>query len=108
MMRVNRQQLEATINLLKAKVRIHDRLVHCYKVKGTREREFIQAAAPMLGVHVNILERYLVTHKDFDAANGDLLDMQLAGLKSELAIHEAMLQEGEKAILLAGPGTKLT
>lgn len=108
MTRVSRPHLEATIAVFKEKVAIHERVVHFYKLKGTREREAIIEAAPMLGLKQGTLDRLLSAHRDFDAANGDMLTMQLAQLKSELAIHEAMLAEGERNIVMAPPGSKLT
>lgn len=99
---INPQLLKSEIELWKAKCRMHEALIEAAEMKGTLERDVIGQAAPMLGLqsHSVLMRHYLEAHKAFDTANLDILRLQLAELKSSLAIREAMLREAEQSVVI--------
>ena len=99
---INPELLKSEIELWKAKCRMHEALISAAEIKGEMERDVIERAAPMLGLqsHTVLMRLYLDAHRAFDAANLDILRLQLAELKSGLAIREAMLSEAERSVIL--------
>jgi hypothetical protein len=118
MIQVSRKQVEAAISLMKEKVVLQERLCHTLKARGEWERNFIRlltdAFPQILGTAIfgadesagaECVNRYISAHKDHYRAQSDLADIVLTELKSQLAIHEAMLSEAENPSII--PATRM-
>lgn len=108
MIQVSRKQVEAAISLMKEKVALQERLCHTLKARGEWERNFIRLATdafPQTSAGAECVNRYISAHKDHYRAQSDLADIVLAELKSQLAIHEAMLNEAENPSII--PATRM-
>lgn len=101
---ISRQEVEATIQLLTAKVAMREKYLHYTKVRATLERQLIKEFTNGM-VNPTIAELFLSAHRYQAEAMAEIETVVIAELKSQLAIQEAMLQEGERAVLL--PGSKL-
>jgi len=107
MQAINPKQVEATIQLLKAKIAMREKYLHYTQLRNLKEREVLQAALPMLDVSKTLMEQYLSAHKHQAEAMIEIEQVVVAELKSQVAIYEAMLSEGERAVVLPS-GSRLT
>jgi len=101
---ISRQEVEATIQLLKAKVAMREKYLHYTKLRATLERQLIEEFTDGM-VSPKIVEQFISAHKYQSEAMTEIESVVIAELKSQVAIHEAMLSEGERSVVL--PGSKL-
>jgi len=113
MIKVSRGQIEAQIALAREKVALQQRFCHALKARGTEERAFIRALIVCLeptasaGAEVALVqsgERFLEAHKAHYQAQTDAAEIALAEMKSQLAVAEAMLKEGENPSVILPSG----
>jgi hypothetical protein len=104
MQAISRKQTEATIQLLKAKLAMREKYLHYTKLRATLERQLIEQFTDGM-VSPGVVEQYLSAHKYQSEAMCEIEQVVIAELKSQVAIHEAMLQEGERSVVV--PGSKL-
>lgn len=102
-MTIRRDRLEADIKLYKVKAGMLQAMVAAHCEKYDFERQIIREAAPMLGLKDSgALDRYLKAHKDLDKIQADILRVQHQEMQAQVAIHEAMLAEGERSLVVPG------
>jgi hypothetical protein len=106
MQKISRKQIEATIQLLKTKVAMREKYLHYTTLRGTLERHVIEASRLTLCVPKEDMDAFLSAHKHQAEAMKEIELVVIAELKSQLAIHEAMLQEGDRSLVV--PGSRLT
>lgn len=109
-LKINHGQLVATIELLKSKVALREKYLATLKAKGQEERELIKQAGPALGFGGSRemqLYRYINAHQEFERSQSEIEQVVIHELKSQLAIHEAMLQEGERGSNLVVPAPRM-
>lgn len=104
-MGINREQLVQNIELSKAKVMMHEALIDTQQKRDLEERKFWYDIWQMLWtasgrqLPPNFVKP--PEHPYFSAlrahwkAQEDILQVQLAQLRAELAIYEKMLQDGD-------------
>ena len=115
MIKIQKAQVEAAIALLREKVALQERLVHTLKARGTWEGLLIFEVISKIVVidnegetggaekRLSTLNRYIAAHKEHYHAQADLDEIILAELKSQLAIHEAMMKEAENpSVIVSG------
>ena len=111
---VSRQQIENAIQLLTAKVAMHQALLDTHIKRDIEERKFWYDLYSMIWTGSGrrmpdggaVPEPpYLRSLKAHYKAQEDVLRTQLMELQSQLALHEAMLKEAERQIVVAGPGS---
>jgi hypothetical protein len=109
---ISKQQVEHAIGLLKAKVQMHQSLLDAHIQRDVAERAFIYdlwrivnsgAGIPIpAGYSAHPEPKYLQFLKAHYKAQEDILRTQLMEFQSQLFLHEEMLKEAERQILVAG------
>ena len=109
---ISKQQVEHAIQLLKAKVQMHQALLDAHIGRDVAERAFFYdlwrivnrgAGMPVPSGYTEYPEpKYLQFLKAHYKAQEDILRTQLMELQSQLFLHEEMLKEAERQILVAG------
>jgi len=107
MIKIPRGQVEAAIQLLKAKVGLQERICQSLKERGTWERALVRKLGLEYHWDGEILDRYLKAHADHYQAQVDLAEVLLAELRSQAQIHEAMLKEAENPSVVTPSGVIL-
>lgn len=106
-MTIRRDRLEADIKLYKVKAGMLQAMISAHCEKFEFERQIIRQAAPMLGLEGSqALDQYLKAHKELDKIQGDVLRVQHQEMQAQVAIHEAMLAEGERSLVVPGSGMR--
>lgn len=107
MQTISRKQIEATIQLLKAKVAMREKYLHYTRQRRTMERSILEfVALHQLKIPKDQLDAYLSASKHQGEAMDEIELIVIAELKSQVAIHEAMLSEGERGLIV--PGSRFT
>lgn len=101
---ISRKEVENTIQLLKAKVAMREKYLHYSTLRSQLERQVIEASRLTLAVPQQLMEQFLSAHKHQSEAMAEIEQVVIAELKSQVAIHEAMLTEGERGLGLIVPG----
>ena len=98
--------LRNSVKLLTAKVELWKQKHRAAVEKGKREREFINAVstASLFVGQRDIAKDYLEAHKSFSDADENLMLVQVAEFNSQLAVHQAMLEELDPAAKIQSPG----
>jgi len=105
---ISRGQIESTIQLLKAKVAMREKYLHYTEERNLWERNLVEEAAPAMGLSKTTMERYLCAHKRQGEAMKEIELVVIAELKSQVAIHEAMLSEGDRTLVIPSSKSHLT
>lgn len=97
---INPEQLRNQVQLLNAEVQLHEREVYTLREFGKAERE----AWTVLLKHNNEFsdeafarKRFDLAHKAHETAVVDIKNLEIAKLKSQAAIAQAMLDEAERS-----------
>ncbi len=110
---VNIEMLENSIKLANAKVQVWEQKRAAYNAKEIKERVLIQT---LVYGHVPSLvndspspshqacSQYLQAHKSHADAELQIIDLTIAELKSQAAIHQAMLDEATGKVIAPGTG----
>ncbi len=108
---VNIEMLENSIKLANAKVQVWEQKRAAYNAKETKERLLIQTwaegyfpAASEFSPGRQITAQYLQAHKSHADAELQIIDLTIAELKSQAAIHQAMLDEATGKVIAPGTG----
>lgn len=114
---VNIEMLENSIKLANAKVTVWEQKRAAYNTRETKHRAFVQALidsqfptqGSIQGTALQIPVRqacsnYLQYHKIHADAELQIIDLTIAELKSQAAIHQAMLDEAMGKVIAPGTG----
>jgi predicted nuclease of restriction endonuclease-like RecB superfamily len=101
--KINKQAVEADINVFKAKVALTQALIDAHVLKTAKESKLVKT---FLGFHssldaylVNEWERAYIAHS---RAMQAIHEMDLLQLKQQIAIREAMIADGERNVVVPG------
>jgi hypothetical protein len=103
---INEQQIENSLKMTEAEITLWEMKHRTWMHRGKIERAFIADIAIALGIagHPNSVD-YLAAHKAHYEAEGQLMELKIAKLKSEATVFKAMLAEARNPTpLIAGPG----
>jgi hypothetical protein len=106
--RVNLEQLQHAIDFERAQISLHETWIEAWQKRGEYERSYTRHCYHLhfgntikAGQEV-FLENYMRWHKQHSDAEVAIRQLQLAQLKSHLAIQEAMMREAKSPLFTGG------
>ena len=111
-MTVSRQVVENALQLFKSKAKLQQEMLDSHIQWSVAERKLVTLFVESQGFTANpayaaSLREWQERHKQKNDAEEELMRVALSELNSQVAIHEAMLKQGQNLIHPAGPAHDL-
>ena len=99
---INPELVRNALQMFEAELQLWEAKLDAWNRRGEKERNFLTWFVDSWidpGKSRTPLREYTIVHKEHYKVEAQLMELQIAKLKSEVAIRKAMLAEGERSII---------